>query len=49
MRSRIPGAEGRDHLTITGAGHFVQEDQPLRFAEIIRRFVTEVEEGSPQT
>jgi haloalkane dehalogenase len=39
MRTRIPGAADQPHTTITGAGHFLQEDQPERFAEIIARFV----------
>ena len=40
MRSRIPGAAGRNHTVITGAGHFLQEDQPQTFAEVIVEFVT---------
>jgi haloalkane dehalogenase len=35
MRERIPGAAGRPHVTIQGAGHFLQEDRPDRFAEVI--------------
>jgi hypothetical protein len=26
MRERIPGAQGQPHVTITGAGLFVEED-----------------------
>jgi haloalkane dehalogenase len=26
LHRQIPGAHGRDHPTITGAGHFLQED-----------------------
>jgi haloalkane dehalogenase len=40
MQSKIPGANGRSHTVIEGAGHFVQEDQPERFAEIVAGFVT---------
>lgn len=39
MRERIPGAAGQPHTTIEGAGHFLQEDQPERFAEVIVGFV----------
>lgn len=41
MRSRIPGAADREHAMITGAGHFLQEDQPDGFADVISRFVNE--------
>lgn len=40
MQSKIPGAQGRPHTVIEGAGHFVQEDQPERFAQIVAEFVT---------
>ena len=40
MQAKIPGAQGRPHTVIEGAGHFVQEDQPERFAEIVAGFVT---------
>ena len=46
MRTRIPGAAGQPHTTITGAGHFVQEDQPQQFADVIVRFV-HATEASP--
>ncbi len=39
MREKIPGASGRPHTTITGAGHFLQEDQPRAFAQVITAFV----------
>ncbi len=42
MRERIPGARGQAHAVIEGAGHFVQEDQPERFAEIVAGFVAAV-------
>lgn len=28
FQERVPGAQGRDHVTIPGAGHFLQEQQP---------------------
>ncbi len=40
MQSKIPGARGRSHTVIEDAGHFVQEDQPERFAEVVADFVT---------
>jgi haloalkane dehalogenase len=40
MHSKIPGAQGRSHPVIEGAGHFVQEDQPERFAQVVVDFVT---------
>ena len=39
MLSRIPGAAGQPHVTIEGAGHFVQEDSPAELAHVIARFV----------
>ncbi|MDQ2757263.1 MAG: haloalkane dehalogenase [Actinomycetota bacterium] len=39
MRERIPGAAGQPHTTIGGAGHFLQEDQPERFAAVVAEFV----------
>jgi len=41
FQERIPGARGRNHTTITGAGHFVQEQQGARLANIIADFVAE--------
>lgn len=38
MREKIPGAAGQPHTTIADAGHFLQEDQPERFAEVIATF-----------
>ncbi len=39
MLSRILGAAGQPHVTIEGAGHFVQEDRPTELADVIARFV----------
>jgi len=39
MRERIPGARGRAHVTIEGAGHFLQEDKGEEFADLVVRFV----------
>merc|ERR1712070_80877 len=35
----LPGAKRVKHVTIHGAGHFVQEDQPEAFALAIQRFI----------
>ena len=40
FQERIPGAQGQNHTTITGAGHFVPEQQGRRLADIIVDFVT---------
>jgi len=39
MRERIPGARGQAHVTISGAGHFLQEDKGEELAEVVVRFV----------
>jgi haloalkane dehalogenase len=38
---RIPGAQGRSHPTIAGAGHFLQEDRGEALARIVLDFVRE--------
>jgi haloalkane dehalogenase len=35
----VPGADGRAHTTITGAGHFLQEDKGPELAQVIADFV----------
>jgi haloalkane dehalogenase len=40
FQERIPGATGQDHTTITGAGHFVQEQQGEHLGRVIARFVS---------
>jgi haloalkane dehalogenase len=42
LRGAIPGAAGRVHPTISGAGHFLQEDAGPRLAEVVARFVGEI-------
>ena len=39
MRKLIPGSAGQPHCTITGAGHFVQEDAGERLGTIVRDFM----------
>ena len=35
----IPGAQGRNHVTIRDAGHFLQEDKGEELAEVILNFI----------
>ncbi|RZS45178.1 haloalkane dehalogenase [Herbihabitans rhizosphaerae] len=42
LQRTMPGAAGREHPTITGAGHFVQEDAGDRLANVITDFVREL-------
>ncbi|CAN5254579.1 haloalkane dehalogenase [soil metagenome] len=37
---RVPGARGIDHVTISGAGHFLQEDAGAELGRVVARFVT---------
>ena len=39
LQSDIPGANGRPHTTIEGAGHFLQEDRGEQLAHVIVDFV----------
>ena len=39
LRDDIPGAAGRPHTTITGGGHFLQEDQGEALARVVAEFV----------
>lgn len=39
LQARIPGCRGQAHTTITGGGHFLQEDQPDAIADVIDQFV----------
>jgi haloalkane dehalogenase len=41
LREAMPGAAGRVHPTITGAGHFLQEDAGPQLADVVARFVAE--------
>jgi haloalkane dehalogenase len=41
LSERVPGARGRDHVTVTGAGHFLQEDRGAELADLVARFVGE--------
>jgi haloalkane dehalogenase len=39
LQARIPGAEGRHHVTIAGAGHFLQEDKGPELAAVVVEFI----------
>ncbi len=39
LRAEIPGATGQPHTTITGAGHFLQEDRGEDLARVVADFV----------
>jgi haloalkane dehalogenase len=39
LQSRIPGAAGQPHTTITGGGHFLQEDRGPELARVIVDFI----------
>ncbi|MBJ7610191.1 MAG: haloalkane dehalogenase [Candidatus Dormibacteraeota bacterium] len=48
LRAEIPGAIGQPHTTITGAGHFLQEDKGEDLARVIADFVAATaEQDSP--
>ncbi len=39
--AKVPGARGRQHPTIVGAGHFLQEDAGPELAAVIRNFISD--------
>ena len=41
FQSVVPGAKGREHPTITGGGHFLQEDEGEELARVVVDFVRE--------
>lgn len=41
FQRRIPGAQGREHATIEGGGHFLQEDRGPELARVVAQFVAE--------
>jgi haloalkane dehalogenase len=42
LRSAIPGARHQFHTTITGAGHFLQEDRGEDLAQVVVRFIRSI-------
>ena len=45
LRARAPGAAGLGHVTITGAGHFLQEDRGEALADVVAQLVEETPSG----
>lgn len=39
MQAKIPGTRGQPHVTIEGAGHFLQEDAPAQLVDLIDAFM----------
>lgn len=39
FQERVPGARGRDHVTIAGAGHFLQEDAGAELGRVVAEVV----------
>jgi len=39
FHARVPGTKGQKHVTITDAGHFLQEDKPDEIADLIDGFI----------
>jgi haloalkane dehalogenase len=39
FQNRVPGAKGQKHVTITEAGHFLQEDKADEIADLIHAFI----------
>ena len=37
----VPGAEGLEHVTIAGGGHFLQEDRGVELATVINAFIAD--------
>ena len=35
FQQRVPGAAGQPHVTVTNAGHFLQEHAPEQLVEVI--------------
>ncbi len=39
LHAHVPGAARRAHVTVEGAGHFLQEDRGSRLADVVAQFV----------
>ncbi len=39
FQKRVPGAQGQPHITIRGAGHFLQEDEGPALAQVVLDFM----------
>jgi haloalkane dehalogenase len=47
FQARVPGARGQRHVTLEGAGHFLQEDAVEQLAGVVARVVAEAVTGRP--
>jgi haloalkane dehalogenase len=45
LRQHVPGAAGLSHPTVTGAGHFLQEDRGGELADIVAQLVEDTPAG----
>ena len=43
FQERVPGAKGRRHVTISKAGHFLQEDQPEELTRVLDDFIRDTQ------
>jgi haloalkane dehalogenase len=43
FQAQVPGARGRRHVTIEGAGHFLQEDKGEELGALVAEFVQRIE------
>jgi haloalkane dehalogenase len=39
VQTEVPGAAGQDHVILSHAGHFLQEDVGPELAAIVNRFI----------
>jgi haloalkane dehalogenase len=46
FQTQVPGARGQPHLTIEGAGHFLQEDKGEELGALVVDFLRRLERGS---
>jgi haloalkane dehalogenase len=47
FQTRVPGARGQSHVTIEGAGHFLQEDKGEELARVILDFIERTKGSVP--
>ena len=46
FRAKVPGAQGRPHVTIEGGGHFFQEDCGPQLAALVNDFIASTSGGA---
>jgi haloalkane dehalogenase len=47
VQAVVPGCRGLEHVTVSGAGHFLQEDKGPELAYIVNDFIEQTQEGTP--